>query len=122
MGQIETKVAKADKEDIVRIMDFFLMLEEVIEYGTYTRPNPEEEETSEDVDEERIVELIRAAWGERGPGVGPSWRRVVMGCAVLIDNCCDPDADTLEWRPDVRAFLESQPEESVSVDSVLCLA
>jgi len=122
MGQIEMKMAKADKEDIDGVTDFFLMLEEVIEYGTFTRPNPDEEEISEDVDDKRIVELIRAAWGERGPGVGPSWRRVVMGCAVLIDNCCDPDADTLEWRPDVRAFLESQPEESVSVDSVPCPA
>lgn len=122
MGQIEMKMAKADKEDIDRVTAFFLMLEEAIEYGTFTRPNPDEEEVSEDVDAERIVELIRGAWGERGPGVGPSWRRVVMGCAVLIDNCCDPDADTLEWRPDVRAFLESQPEEFVSVDSVPCPA
>jgi hypothetical protein len=103
-------MAKADKEDIDRVTAFFVMLEEAIEYGTFTLENPDEEEVSEDVDAERIVELIRGAWGERGPGVGPSWRRVVMGCAVLIDNCCDPDADTLEWRPDLRAFLESQPE------------
>jgi hypothetical protein len=114
MGVIEVKIAKADKEDIDRLTAFFFMLEEMIEYGTYTQPNPDEEDVSEEVDDERMVELIRAAWGERGPGVGPSWRRVVLGCAVLIDNCCDPNADTLEWRPDVRAWLENQSEEADS--------
>jgi len=27
------------------------------------------------------------------------WRRVVIGCDVLIDNCCDPDKDVLALRP-----------------------
>ena len=119
MGKIEVKIAKASKDDIDRVIEFFTMLEETIEYGTHT-PDPEGESVR--IDDAKIVELIRNAWGTFGPGVGPSWRRVVYACAVLIDNACDPDADTLEWRPDIAAFLESREAESVSVDAVPCPA
>lgn len=105
---IQMKMAKASRDDIERLTTFFLMLEEALEYGTYTPPNQETE--FERIDDERILELIREAWGQYGPGVGPSWRRVVMGCGILIDNCCDPEADTLEWRKDVAAFLETQEQ------------
>ena len=46
-------------------------------------------------------------WNERGPGVGGAWSRVVLGCQGLIDGCCDPDADTLEWRLDIAAAMEA---------------
>lgn len=26
-------------------------------------------------------------------------------------NCCDPDADVLEWRPDVRALIDDEKGE-----------
>lgn len=110
------KQAKATKKDIRCLTDFFLMLDEVVKYGTYTPPNDEEEEISEQVDDARLCELIREAWGTRGPGVDTSWRRVVMGMDVLIDQCCDPDLDYLEWRPDVRKFLENQGGEDVSFE------
>jgi hypothetical protein len=40
MKKIEVKIAKASKDDIDRVIDFFTMLEESIEYGTHT-PNPD---------------------------------------------------------------------------------
>lgn len=38
--------------------------------------------------------------------MGSSWHRVVWGGKTAIDNCCDPDADVLEWRPDVRQRID----------------
>ena len=99
------KMAKASKDDIDQIAKFFHMLEEAIEQGTYT---PSDEAEPEPVDAERLMELICRAWAHHGPDVGTSWRRVVWGCDTLISNCCDPDSDVLEWRKDVREWLEEQ--------------
>ena len=110
---IEVKLAKADKDDIAQMVKFFHMLEEAIEYGTYTTSDDAE---PEQVDDERLLDLIRAAWNERGPGVGTAWRRVVWGCDTLIANCCDPDSDVLEWRKDVREWLESQQTSEATND------
>ncbi|NQT37713.1 MAG: hypothetical protein HQ581_09505 [Planctomycetes bacterium] len=101
------KMTKATEDDIKRVNLFFLMLEEVIEEETYTPPNDDGDGVTEPVDDERLAQLVRQFWGRTGPGVGPSWRRVVRGADMLIRNCCDPDARTLEWRPDLRSFLES---------------
>ena len=105
--RLEVKLAKASKSDILVVTRFFQMLEEVIEYGNWT---PRETGVEEPVDDERFLELIRELWNEYGPGVGASWGRVVHGCDLLIDNCCDPESDVLEWRKDVREWLESQQE------------
>lgn len=110
---IAMKMAKASKDDIHKLREFFDMLEEFFEYGTYTPPNSDAEEDSIDVDAEKLHDLIEAKWNLKGCGVGTAWRRVVFGCDILIDNCTDPAFDTLEWRPDLRAFLESQqPDDS----------
>ena len=37
-----------------------------------------------------------------------SLQRVVFGYQILVDNCCDPDDTALEWRPDIKAMLESK--------------
>lgn len=65
-----------------------------------------------EIDGERFMAMFRHHWTLCGPGVGSSWRRVVLGCDILIDNCCDPDLDHLEWRPDVKRFLESQEQQT----------
>ena len=46
-------------------------------------------------------------WHQAHPG---SFERVVFGFGILLENCCDPDLSYLDWRPDIRAFLESQQE------------
>lgn len=108
MGRtIEVKMAKATKEDMDRVRRFLEMIEEVMEYGTYTEPSEDDEDESEPIGTERLFELIEAAWNPTGLGVGTSWRRVVYGCEILIDNACDPEADTLEWRPDIKAAMEA---------------
>jgi len=39
--------------------------------------------------------------------VSGGWRRVVFGYLTLLQNCCDPDATTLEWRPEIAALLKT---------------
>lgn len=100
------KMAKATPEDISIVREFFQMLEEILDYETYTPLNDkgEYEEPVEVLTTEKLGELVLGKLSE----VTRSWSRVVYGCQTLIDNCCDPDADTLEWRPDIQKFLEEQ--------------
>lgn len=35
-----------------------------------------------------------------------SLARIVFGYQMLVDNCCDPAAATIEWRPDIKAAME----------------
>lgn len=101
---MEMKIAKASKEDIDRCVKFFQFVEEFMEHGTHT---PEGSEDTIDLEDEQFIERLRKLWGGRfePPGVDCSWRRVVFGCDILIDNVCDPDADTLEWKPELAAKL-----------------
>lgn len=105
------KMAKASKDDIQKMILFFQDIQEFMDYGTNTPENPDFEEESVDLTDEMFVELIRKHWGGRfrPNGVDAAWTRVVHGCDVLIDNCCDPDLDHLEFREDIRNFLETQP-------------
>ncbi len=97
------KMAKASKADIQRVHDFMQFIDEFMEYGAITGDSDEEIT----LDDDAFVARLRDMWGHRfGPcKVDASWRRVVFGCDILIDNCCDPNSDTLEWRPDIAMFL-----------------
>lgn len=101
------KMAKASKDDIDRCCKFFQFVEEFMEYGTHTPQNDEYEEESIDLTDEAFVERLRTMWGGRfrPNGVDCAWSRVVFGCDILIDNVCDPNADTLEWKPEYAAKL-----------------
>lgn len=84
--------AKASKEDIQALVDFFNDLDEALE-GYGRGPT-----------DERLAAIIGRHWNT----VSCSWRRVVFGCEMLIENCCDPELTYLEWRKDVAEFLASQ--------------
>lgn len=50
-----------------------------------------------------LGERVEAWWDKHGG----SWDRVVFGGQMAIENACDPNADTLEWRPEIAAALEA---------------
>ena len=104
------KMAKASKDDLLRVRQFMELCDEWFEHGTHTPENDETEEESIELTEEEFVEKLREMWGRRFQqsvsGVGSSWFRVIWGCDVLIDCVCDPDADTLEWKPELAAKIE----------------
>lgn len=101
MGQTLTlKMAKPSKEDFERINCFLLGVEEMLEEGRHP-------ETGEWIEDAEILEWIRDKWRVRGPGAGTSWRRVVHGGEMAIDNACDPNADVLEWKPEIEAAMRA---------------
>lgn len=99
MGEtIAMKMAKPSKEDFDAVWKFMQGLEWIIEYGC----DPETEADLEHDDQEAIAEWVEKKW----ESVSCSWQRLIMAGQVAIDNACRPDADTLEWKPEIAAALE----------------
>lgn len=98
------KMAKASENDMTAVSDFFLKLEEMLEHGCLTSSDGED---TVDVDDARILEVIRHAW-DVYPSVGCGWRRVVLGYDTVVKNACDPESSTLDWRKDLAAYLENR--------------
>ena len=98
------KMAKASPDDFKTMSEFFQLLEEWIVEGTITTDCGGENEQTREIDGPEVSERIKDAWKK----IGPAWPRIVWGCEMLIGHCCDPDSDTLDWRPDIRRFLETQ--------------
>lgn len=104
------KMAKASEDDIQKCIKFFQFIEEFMDYGTHTPENEDFEEDSIDLTDEVFVHMLRTLWGGRfrPPGVDCAWMRVVFGCDILIHNVCDPNADTLEWKPEYAEKLAAE--------------
>jgi len=92
------QVARATDDDMRRMFDFFGEMEGALRGLRY----------GASVDNELVGAIVKKHWGNRSPGVGASWSRVMYGMDTLLRTCTDPEADTLEWRPDVREWMESQ--------------
>lgn len=90
------KQAKASERDIQAVIDFFNVIEEAVEQGV-VEISGKEVRVTDDV----LSRLVHCMWGQ----TSSAWRRVVFGYKVLVDNACDPDANTLEWRPDIAALI-----------------
>ena len=97
------KMAKATKDDLKAVIDFFMLIEEFLENRTYT---PSDDAEPQPLTDEQLLRLLNERWNRHAAGVCVAWRRVVWGADILIANCCDPDAATLEWRKDIGAFLK----------------
>lgn len=111
--RIQMTMAKATPADFDTIIQFFNWLESWAEDGTETIVRDGEEVDVEITDEVFALRMRAhmSRWTRR-PNVLACWSRVVFGAQMLIDNCCDPNLDHLEWRPDVLAFLEQQKAEA----------
>lgn len=98
------RMAKASKRDIDMTIEFFQLIEEFMDNGTVLKGEEEH-----DVTDEEFVAIMREMWGRRfGPcKVDAAWTRVVFGCSTLIDNCCDPSLDYLDWKPEYKAAIEA---------------
>jgi hypothetical protein len=110
------KVAKASKDDIQTMRDFFAVWEE-LERGNYQITKQEVKEywqeddrmfkllmpyavdeinDWDDVEGDTQVKFLNDWFGK------VSWRkdRVIFGCEIMIDNACDPDKDYLAFKPE----------------------
>lgn len=110
------RIAKATKEDILAIMEFFLQWEMLESQNWEIAPDDFDDETIEkmrpylaeshqdlwdDTDTDSVKKAFFGDWFEKING----WRRVVLACDTLIDNACDPDQDVLDFRPDIKEGL-----------------
>lgn len=99
------KMAKADPDGIRMVNEFVSALEWAVERGEYPTADPERPE--EDDSDERLGRFVREFWKRQGGDLF----RVTFGYQVLVENCCDPNATTLEWKPDIAAKLELVVED-----------
>jgi hypothetical protein len=98
------KMAKADPAGIKLVNEFVHDLESAVERGEY--PSGDIERPEKDASDERLGRFVREFWRrQRG-----DLFRVTFGYQVLVDNCCDPNATTLEWKPEIAARLAVVPE------------
>lgn len=44
----------------------------------------------------------------------PAWRRTIEGYSILIDNACDPALSYLDWKPELKQFVEAQSKGEVN--------
>jgi len=79
------KVAKADKEEWEKVMRWVHALDEELKY-----PEKSDDEFG--------------AWVRT---TAPCLFRVVFGYQILVDNACDPDADTLEFKPEIVKAMDA---------------
>lgn len=103
------RMAKATQADIDRVIRFFNTIDEFMDYGSIPSDSTsyDDPDSIEDVTDEQFVERLRELWGGPcGPAlVDGSWRRVVFGMQVLVDNVCDKSATVLELRKDWKAAI-----------------
>ena len=77
------KMAKASKEEWERVMKFTQELQEEIDYPSKSNSD-------------------FGLWVRNNM---PPMTRTVFGYQVLVDNCCDPDSHTLEWKPEIAKAM-----------------
>ncbi|HWL09768.1 MAG TPA: hypothetical protein VNQ76_15280 [Planctomicrobium sp.] len=99
---IEVKMARTSSEEIHAVHDFLQDLESVLHTGYYT--NQDHEDVIVGNDPEGLSKFIE----KRFPKVSACYTRVLMNTQTLLDNCSDPDSETLEWRPDIKALMEAR--------------
>lgn len=83
------KMAKADHAEWQKCMDFAGDLEQNVR----------------DLDDEQLGRWVKENYVWLG--------RVLYGYRVLVDNACDPNADTLEWKPEIAAAMEAYRKPDV---------
>ena len=66
--------------------------------------------------EAELLEMIRDAWIEMSAGC--SWERVLWAGQTAIENACDPNARTLEFKDEIKAALEAMKIRTGSITSI----
>lgn len=87
-------MAKADHAEWQRVMDFV---------------NELEQQVKDAQSDEKLGEWVRKNHVWCG--------RVVYGFRVLVDNACDPDKDTLEWKPEIAAAIAAYKKPDAPAES-----
>lgn len=90
------KMAKAKPSDFKLMQKLHGIMENV--FDNQSQPYDIDKELTDEDDEQSLVYEAIKRWWERD---SHSWMRIVWGCEMLIENCCDPVADVLEFNPSI---------------------
>lgn len=117
------KIAKADKEDISKTVEFLKHCENFWDSRNRFSLRSQEDEwpqwDDEDQDKKMLLKIQRDLVEEEGKDVDNRlviyefikrkyyevdchWYRVVLAADVLIDNCCDPTESHLAFHPGIE--------------------
>ena len=137
-------VAKADKDEFKRVWDFVHSMEALFdgrgffveEWWNWPDDDPDKklmrkiqkELECGEKDDQVVYEFIKRKW--ETANYSGSFGRILFDCETLIENCCDPDLDYLEFKPSImyaeRIALEKVEEiisggekEGLSADEIL---
>lgn len=118
-------VAKADKEEFERVWGFVHVMENLFDTrGFLSSEEDWRDWPDEDEDKQELLEIekqIKDAEGDDWNGhadnrlilytfmkrrfkkanYSGSFGRILFDCETLIDNCCDPELDYLEFKPEI---------------------
>lgn len=59
-------------------------------------------------DLDALKEYLTKAEKRNARGFPHGWRRVVWGCDLLIENCCDPNLDYLALKPELANLKDDK--------------
>lgn len=90
------KMAKPSDADFDAVLAFLQAVESVFEDGV-------DAETGAELDEG--IEMMRSIERRWDGGAAYAWQRVLWAGKTAIDNCCDPNATTLEHKPEIAAAI-----------------
>lgn len=113
MGQtIQLKQAMPTEEDRRIVLDFLHWLETYVLTDIEYIKDEDGDDIEVELSDEDFLERLEEHFTSAGRNFGCSWQRVVYAGLCAIDNACDPHADVLEWRPEIRRGLELVSAES----------
>lgn len=117
------KMTKAKQEHVDRLRSWLQFNDELCKI------DPENKEEWEGLkndyeDEEDFFTIMKGCEDEDGFSWGLYMRyyysnishihmRIIFGFEVLVDNCCDPELDYLEYRSDIKKGLELLQDTTV---------
>lgn len=102
--QLAMKMAKPSDKDY----EAFDRLHDIIMSLVVYRIRPEELESelpTEIFDDQEVHAELGQRIEEWWDKHGGSWDRVVFGGQTAIQNACEPNASTLEWKPEIASLL-----------------
>lgn len=89
------KQAKPTAAESLAFLRFMQGLESIIESASIVNEDDEDVAIENDGD---LSEWLFREW----QAIGPIWQRVFYAGQTCIENACDPNATTLEWRDELK--------------------
>lgn len=120
-------MAKASREDLDMTMKYFNYMEYVADHDhDFITKDDIIEDFGEDLDDGYWKEFLNSFDGKEFNyelfisnminAIGHRWRRVVMGCDMLIENFCDEDKDYLDYKPTLKTAVPLSEVKTICKD------